>query len=298
MCIATRIRVVVAATVGVVVYTTAPALSFPFRSVPHAPSHTTPGWSTTTRRYASRDDSRRLGSNNNNNNNDSVDRLIPETSFGSEAVPEDQRPVNEYLHVLRQPMFDWAATESGTSGLAVRLLLLYAAVFGLVCYPISGATFTQEGYLLQKLAASNVGALLLVLILSIRLYAGWGYVGSRLTSKVIEYEETGWYDGDFERKTEAELKRDKFLYNDKVKPVVGRVRTFTLGIAGLWMASVVGYNASLSYKPLYDQYDPQMLERLSYDDRLAGKAAANTAGRPAYCDSRYYRAIANGGQGC
>ena len=26
-----------------------------------------------------------------------VEQLLPETSFGAEAVPEEQRPVNEYL---------------------------------------------------------------------------------------------------------------------------------------------------------------------------------------------------------
>ena len=60
-------------------------------------------------------------------------------------------------------------------------------------YPIAGATFTQEGYLYQKLAAANVGTLGLVLALLVRLYSGWGYVGSRLSSNVIEYEESGWY---------------------------------------------------------------------------------------------------------
>ncbi len=55
-------------------------------------------------------------------------------------------------------------------------------------FPIAGATFTQDGYLLQKIASSNVGTLGLVLVLLIRLYSGWGYAGARLQSKVIEYE--------------------------------------------------------------------------------------------------------------
>ena len=131
-----------------------------------------------------------------------------------------------------------------------------------------------------------------------RLYSGWSYVGARLTSKTIEYEETGWYDGDIETKTEAEMKRDRFLYNDQVKPVVERLKTFTLAIASLWVASIVAYNVSLQVKPMYDQFDPRNLERLAYDDKLADKAASTTGGKPAYCDSRYYRAIANGGQGC
>jgi nitrate/nitrite transporter NarK len=73
----------------------------------------------------------------------------------------------------------------------LRLAVLYAVVFAIVGYPIAGATFTQDGYLFQKIAASNVGSLGLVLLTLVRLYSGWGYIGSRLQSKVIEYEETG-----------------------------------------------------------------------------------------------------------
>lgn len=68
------------------------------------------------------------------------------------------------------------------------------------------------------------------------------------------------------------------------------------------MASVVACNVASSWKPLYNQYDPALLERLQYDDKLAETAASaaqqGQRARPAYCDSRYYRAVANGGQGC
>ena len=29
----------------------------------------------------------------------------------------------------------------------------------------------------------------------LRIYLGWSYVGDRLLSAAVEYEETGWYDG-------------------------------------------------------------------------------------------------------
>jgi hypothetical protein len=164
-------------------------------------------------------------------------------------------------------------------------------------YPIAGATFTQDGYTIQKIAASNVGTLGLVLLVLVRLYSGWGYVGSRLQSKTIEFEETGWYDGNIEAKTEAELKRDRFLYQSNVKPVVDRLKLFTLTSAGLWVASIVALNAAVSLKPTFNEYNPALLERVRYDDDLAGKAAQKSGGRPTYCESRYYRAIANGGQG-
>lgn len=234
----------------------------------------------------------------NDGRGDEFEALIPETSFGSEAVPEGQRPINEFLDMTKAPLFGWASTESGSKGLLTRLVIFYSVIFGLICYPISGATFTQEGYLLQKLAASNVGAMFVVFILMIRLLSGWGYVGQRLSSKVVEYEETGWYDGDWEEKTETEMKRDRMLFTSEVKPVVNRLKVFTLSSGGLLLASILSFNVALSYKPIFDQYDPSILERLSYDDKLADRAAMNSGGRPSYCDSRYYRAVANGGQGC
>jgi len=228
---------------------------------------------------------------------DDNNAYLPETSFGSEVVPEGQRPVNEYLDMLRKPLFDWACLESGSKGLATRLAVLYAVVFGVVCYPIAGASFTEDGYLLQKLAASNFGALMLVLFLLLRLYSGWGYVGSRLTSKMIEYEETGWYDGNMEVKPITEQKRDRFLYDSKVEPILDRLKFFTLATGGMILASTVALNVALSAKPIFNEYDPDVLERLSYDEKLAEKAAINSGGRPTYCNSRYYRAVA-GGSAC
>jgi len=223
---------------------------------------------------------------------------LPETSFGAEVVPEGQRPVNEYLDLLRAPLFGWASEEVGTKGFITRVSTFYAVIFAAVCYPISGATFTRDGFELQKFASSNLGAMTLVVFLLLRLYSGWGYVGARLQSKVIEYEETGWYDGDIEVKSEAEKQRDRMLYQDSVKPAEDRLKTVGAGVAVLWALSCLSLNISLNAKPVFNEYDPQMLEVLRYNDRVAGVAADQSFNRPTYCDSRYYRAVAGGGQGC
>lgn len=221
-----------------------------------------------------------------------------ETTFGAENVPVEQRPSNEYLNLIQQPTFGWASQDSGDVGLVIRLAVLYGALFGLVCYPISGATYVNEGYLLQKLTSSNVGAMSVVLVMVLRLYSGWGYIGSRLQSKVIEYEETGWYDGDFEEKSDAEKARDLFLYRSNVKPVEERLKKFTLVVGGVWVASCLALNVASSMKPTFNQYDPNMLKKLTYDDKVAEVVSRESNGRPTYCENRYYRAVANGGQGC
>ena len=55
--------------------------------------------------------------------------LKPETSFGADAVPGSQRPVNEFLDVTSQPMFGWASLESGNKGLLTRLSIVYSVFF-------------------------------------------------------------------------------------------------------------------------------------------------------------------------
>ena len=102
-----------------------------------------------------------------------------QTTFGAENVPVDQRPSNEYLNLIQQPTFNWASQDSGDIGLGIRLAVIYVALFALVCYPISGATYVNDGFELQKLTSSNVGAISVIFVLVLRLYSGWGYIGSR-----------------------------------------------------------------------------------------------------------------------
>jgi Conserved in the green lineage and diatoms 27 len=231
-------------------------------------------------------------------NNASPAAFRPETNFGSENVPEAQRPINEYLDVTNQPFFTWARDSQSNFDLFVKFALFYMIMFAAICYPISGATFTQDGYLLHKLVSSNVGAMFVTMLLLLRVYTGYDYIGQRLQSKYIEYEETGWYDGDVETKTKTELLRDRMLYTSQVQPIVDRLKLFVTVGTTYFIGSVILLNVVLTKYPVFDQYDPDVLNRLSYDDKLADSAAINTNGKPAYCDSRYYRAIANGGLGC
>jgi len=252
-----------------------------------------------------------LNNNNINYNNDDDDEegyeirsdtrlsaTTTSTSFGAENVPLDFRPSNEYINLINQPTFNWATTENGGDvGLLLRLVVTYIAFFIIVCYPISGATYINDGYIVQKLTASNVGAISVVFMLVLRLYSGWGYIGSRLRSKVIEYEVTGWYDGDIEEKSDTEKARDLFLYRSNVQPVEVRLRKFCYIVGSLWMASCLAFNVATSMKPIFNQYDPNMLEKLAYDDKIAGIVQSQSNGRPTYCDSRYYRAVAGAAPG-
>ena len=56
----------------------------------------------------------------------------------------------------------------------------------LCCVRLQSAEFLLSG---------TVGAAFVVALAVLRIYLGWSYVGDRLLSAAVAYEETGWYDG-------------------------------------------------------------------------------------------------------
>ena len=67
-----------------------------------------------------------------NSTNGSSTQQISSTSFGADNVPVEQRPSNEYLNLISQPLFGWASQEIGDQGLGIRLAVTYAAFFVVV----------------------------------------------------------------------------------------------------------------------------------------------------------------------
>ncbi|GMI11590.1 hypothetical protein TrLO_g12248 [Triparma laevis f. longispina] len=213
---------------------------------------------------------------------------------GDEVIPEDQLPVYEYQQLIQQPFFDWPLNPN----LKLKLLLLYASLTALISYPITTATYTLPGYEIQKLTSANLGSLTFTIIFLIRLFSGWSYIGSRLKSDFIAYEETGWYDGAVEKKSEQSKIRDKMIYMDDVEPVVNKLKLALVTLTFGWVLSCGAFTLSANAKPLFNEYNPDFLNELVKDDKLADIAARKSNGKPTYCDSRYYKALAGGGQGC
>ncbi|MCO5568240.1 hypothetical protein L7F22_021936 [Adiantum nelumboides] len=154
--------------------------------------------------------------------------------------------------------------------------------------------------------SGGAGSLFAVAIIVLRLYLGWSYVGNRLLSAVVPYEETGWYDGQLS---------DRLLGAYQVKPVMNRLKQTLIGAAALLITAT----ASLFLLVPQDKDTMAVLTSKSSsgalaaalrkedllnlpvdvldDDELAAAAAAAANGRPVYCTDRYYRALA-GGQYC
>uniref|UniRef100_A0A0E0NX05 DUF1230 family protein n=2 Tax=Oryza TaxID=4527 RepID=A0A0E0NX05_ORYRU len=239
---------------------------------------------------------------------------VPSWDPGLEIqVPFEQRPVNEYSALKDSVLYSWAELSPGSFFL--RLGSLWLITFTVLAAPIAAASFIIFRYdPLKFVLAAGIGTLLLVSLVVLRIYLGWSYVGDRLLSAVVPYEETGWYDGQMWVKPPEVLARDRLLGSYKVKPVINLLKQTLVGTGALlvgavslfaFAAPVEDFLHSVNAPPSAASSKPSLrreeLLRLPVevrqDDDLAAAAAEAADGRPVYCRDRYYRALA-GGQYC
>lgn len=151
-------------------------------------------------------------------------------------VPADQRPINEYKSLQDSWFFGW-------SGAALKTYLLrlslWAGLSGFVAIPIAAASFAPAEAPGQFLLASAGGALLLVSLILLRLYLGWSYIYRRLQSETVDYEETGWYDGQSWTKPPTELVQDRLIGTYEVLPILQRLK-YSFGCLGLLLIAGQG----------------------------------------------------------
>ncbi|KAL6658065.1 hypothetical protein ACP70R_004312 [Stipagrostis hirtigluma subsp. patula] len=227
-------------------------------------------------------------------------------------VPFEQRPVNEYSALKDSILYSWAELSPGSFFL--RLGGLWLVTFTVLAAPIAAASFNPGKDPLKFVLAAGIGTLLLVSLVVLRIYLGWSYVGDRLLSAVVPYEETGWYDGQMWVKPPEVLARDRLLGSYKVKPVINLLKQTLVGTGALLVGAVSLFafatpvedfvhslnqptSAALSKPSLRRDELLRLPVEVIQDDDLAAAAAEAADGRPVYCRDRYYRALA-GGQYC
>ncbi|KAK4584813.1 hypothetical protein RGQ29_022486 [Quercus rubra] len=240
---------------------------------------------------------------------------------GSEIeVPFEQRPVNEYSSLKDGVLYSWG--ELGPGPFFLRLGGLWLVTFTVLGVPIAAASFNPARDPLRFVLAAGTGTLFLVSLIVLRIYLGWSYVGDRLLSAVIPYEESGWYDGQMWVKPPEVLARDRLLGSYKVKPVIKFLKQTLVGTGALLVTAALLFTFA---KPVEDflqttfgtkqnpsdipaskintKFNLRKEELLKLpgevvaNDDLAAAAAEAADGRPVYCRDRFYRALA-GGQYC
>ena len=71
---------------------------------------------------------------------------------------------------------------------------------------------------------SLVSSLILPLFILLRQWLGWSYISRRLMAPEIEYEETGWYDGQTWKKPIGWQRKDLLVAQYEVNPILNQIK--------------------------------------------------------------------------
>ncbi|XP_022936392.1 uncharacterized protein ycf36 isoform X3 [Cucurbita moschata] len=153
-------------------------------------------------------------------------------------VPPEQLPINEYQTLSTSFPFSWAVGD--IVEYCSRLVATGASFALFIGLPVAwfGTVGVESDPLSRSLCAVSSG-ILFVTIAVVRMYLGWAYVGNRLLSATVEYEETGWYDGQIWVKTAEVLARDRLLGSYTVKPVLSRLKYTLVSLAASLFVSII-----------------------------------------------------------
>ena len=131
-------------------------------------------------------------------------------------VPKDQQPSNEFIELSKSPIFSWPKTKKSLILVLIKFWIISFVLFLVIS---SGSIYFKTS-LLKYILISFFSSLSLPLLISIRLYLGWSHVFKRLTSEKVEYEESGWYDGQVWIKPLVLKEKESLIASIEVKPIL------------------------------------------------------------------------------
>ena len=140
-------------------------------------------------------------------------------------VPRDQQPTNEFIELSKSTVFSLPKTKTT---LILVLVKFWIGAFVLFLVISSGSVYFKTS-ILKYVLLSFFSGLSVPLLILLRLYLGWNHVFKRLTSEKVEYEESGWYDGQIWIKPLTIKEKESLIASIEVKPILRNlIQTFSI----------------------------------------------------------------------
>ena len=131
-------------------------------------------------------------------------------------VPKEQQPTNEFIELSKSIIYSWPKTKKS---LILVLIKFWVGTFILFLVISSGSIYFKTS-LIKYILLSFFSSLSIPLLISVKLYLGWNHVFKRLISERVEYEESGWYDGQVWIKPLVLKEKESLIASIEVKPIL------------------------------------------------------------------------------
>ena len=150
-------------------------------------------------------------------------------------VPREQQPTNEFIELSKSNIFSWPKTKKS---LIFALTKFWICSF-IIFLVISSGSIHFKTSLFRYIYLSLFSSLSIPFLISIRLYLGWNHVFKRLTSERVEYEESGWYDGQVWLKPLVLKEKESLIASIEVKPILKNLIQISSIISVLALSGVL-----------------------------------------------------------
>tara|TARA_B100000579_G_scaffold68417_1_gene51354 strand:- start:50 stop:547 length:498 start_codon:yes stop_codon:yes gene_type:complete len=140
-------------------------------------------------------------------------------------VPLKQRPLNEFNSIRNSWIISWPLLEKG---IFYRNLIYSWMMITPISLIISYGSNYLKNNIFDLIYTSLTASLLFPALLLSRQWLSWIYIYKRLISENIEYEESGWYDGQVWEKPIDWRSKDLLIAQHQVKPILDHLRTLMI----------------------------------------------------------------------
>ena len=151
-------------------------------------------------------------------------------------VPSNQRPLNEFNSIRNSWIISWPFLERNI--FYRKLILSWVFVIPISLIISYGSDYLKNNMFELILVSLTVSIAFPILLLT-RQWLSWMYIYKRLNSENIEYEESGWYDGQTWEKPLDWRSKDLLIAQYQVKPILNHLEVLIIVFTLVTSVSII-----------------------------------------------------------
>ena len=151
-------------------------------------------------------------------------------------VPPNQRPLNEFNSIKKAWIISWPLLEKSIFYRNLIFSWLFITPISLI---ISYGSDYLKNNIFDLLIISITASIAFPILLLVRQWLSWVYIYKRLNSENIEYEESGWYDGQTWEKPIDWRAKDLLIAQHQIKPILNHLKVIILLLISIIISSLL-----------------------------------------------------------
>ena len=151
-------------------------------------------------------------------------------------VPLNQRPLNEFNSIKNTWIISWPFLEKNIFYRNLTISWLFAIPFSLT---ISFGSNYLKNNIFELIFVSLTASIACPILLLMRQWLSWEYIYKRLNSEKIEYEESGWYDGQTWEKPVDWRAKDLLIAQHQIKPIINHLEVIIIILISIVIFSLL-----------------------------------------------------------